>query len=153
MVILCSSYLGDEIDVAKALQMAIIHDLPEIIVGDVPFFDAPEGSAEQIKKHLREEEAMKEICLSLEDELGQHIYSLWKECQDGKSKESQFVHALDKIEAQIQQNEADISTWNEFEKTSIFNYIDKFCDYNQFLKIFKETVREESSNKLTMSSI
>ncbi len=152
MVILCYPYLEDQIDLEKALQMAVIHDLPEILIGDIPFFEAPEGSVKQMEKHLMEEEAMSQLCSTLDQEEGDRLLSLWQECQHGRSKEAQFIHALDKLEAQIQQNEADISTWNEFEKTSIFYYIDKFCDYDFFLKQFKEIVREESSQKLNASS-
>lgn len=153
MVILCHPYLDHEIDLTKVLQMAIIHDLPEIIVGDIPFFEAPEGSIEKKEKHLQEEKAMIQICSTLEKEVGEQIFCLWKEYECRESKEAQFLHALDKIEAQIQQNEADISTWNEFEKVSIFNYLDKFCDYNDFLKQFKETVRDESCRKLLTSPV
>jgi putative hydrolase of HD superfamily len=148
MVILCHKFYGDPIDLQKTLQMAIIHDLPEVITGDVPFFEALEGSLEKQKKHLLEDEVMKSLCSSLPQQIGSEMYSLWQECQLGKSKEAKFLKALDQIEAQIQQNEADIATWNEFEKKSIFTYLDKFCDHNPFLRKLKEAVQQDSINKL-----
>jgi putative hydrolases of HD superfamily len=153
MVILCYPYLDAEIDLEKTLQMAILHDLPEIIVGDIPFFEALEGSLEKQQKYTLENEAMKDICSRLEREEELRLFSLWKEYQSGESREARFLRALDKIEAQIQQNEADISTWNEFEKRSIFDYLDKFCDYDSFLSEFKAMTREESIKKLYESTL
>jgi len=63
------------------------------------------------------------------------------------------VQALDKLEAQIQQNEASISTWNDFEKKSIFTYLDQFCDHDSFLKELKNYVRKESVEKLQKAEI
>lgn len=153
LAILLKPYINVHIDMEKALEMAVIHDLCEAITGDVPFFEATEGSLEKQEKELKEDQAMQALSRQLGTQLGERLYSIWTEYQAKKSEESKFIHALDKIEAQIQQNEADISTWNDFEKQSIFSYLDKFCDYNRFLKSFKETVRDESISKLKSSEI
>ncbi|NGX46882.1 MAG: 5'-deoxynucleotidase YfbR [Chlamydiae bacterium] len=148
MVILFHSYLEKPVSLEKALQMAVIHDLCETITGDVPFFNALEGSVEKEQKHIREQASMESIRKLLGGDIGQRVHLLWEEYHAGESEEAKFVRALDKLEAQIQQNEADISTWNEFEKLSIFTYLDKFCNYDGFIKSLKEEVQEESCTKL-----
>ena len=148
MVILCQPHLGKEINLEKALQMAIVHDLCEAITGDVPFFEALEGSKAQKSKHCEEEQAMKSISDAIGGETGRKLYAIWNEYHLYDSEEAKLIKALDKIEAQIQQNEADLSTWIEFEKLSIFTYLDKFCDYNEFMKALKDEVRKESVLRL-----
>ncbi len=147
MVILCAPHFKSKIDVARALEIALVHDICEIITGDLPFFEVLNPLDKQ-KKNLDEERAMSQIRDSIDGEMGQRIYEYWHEYQKGESPEAKFVCALDKLEAQIQQNEADISTWNEFEKLSIFNHLDPFCDYDDFLALFKVIVRRESVEKL-----
>lgn len=144
MVMVFYRDLEEPIDLSRALQMAIIHDLAESITGDVPFFEAIEGSPEKTKKNLAEAVAMEQIRAAFNIPCSGNIFSLWQEYQLGESVEARFVHALDKIEAQIQQNEADISTWNDYEKQSIYSYLDKFCDYDKAMKALKATVRKES---------
>lgn len=153
LAILLSPYIGCKINIGRALGMAIIHDLCEVITGDIPFFEALEDSPEKKKKHILEQQAMEQLINLLDKESGDLLCSFWQEYELGETEEAKFIHALDKLEAQIQQNEADISTWNDFEKQSIFTYIDKFCDYNLFLSSFKEVVREESASKLYNSSL
>lgn len=151
LVMLCYTHVDQAINIEKALGMAIIHDLPEIITGDVPFFEIPEGSQAKAEKHLAEDRAMSLLCDSLDVKTREFFSSLWKEYIENKSAESKLIRALDKIEAQIQQNEADFSTWNEFEKGSIFHYLDVFCDYDEFVKQLKEVVVGESVSKLNAS--
>jgi putative hydrolase of HD superfamily len=151
LAILVSPYLECSIDMQKTLEMAIIHDLCEVLTGDTPFFEAPEGSEAKQKKQALEKEAMQTLLKLLDNHTSKRLNATWQEYLSGESEEAKFIHALDKIEAQIQQNEADFSTWNDFEKQSIFTYLDKFCDYNQFIKTFKEEVKKESIFKLKTS--
>lgn len=152
MVLLFQSELDESVDLLKSLKMAIIHDFAETVTGDIPFFEALEGTPQKEKKHAAEKRAMELINTTFKLFGGGLIYEIWNEYQSGKTKEAQFVHALDKIEAQIQQNEADISTWNDFEKQSIFTYLDKFCDYDTSMKLLKDLVRDESIDKLQSES-
>ena len=151
LAILLSPHIGNKLNMERVLGMSIIHDLCEALTGDTPFFEALEGSSAKQKKAILEREAMKTLIGSLNKESGDQLKLLWEEYNKTESEEAKFVHALDKLEAQIQQNEADISTWNDFEKKSIFTYLDKFCDYNYFIKLFKDEVREESADKLNQS--
>lgn len=69
--------LGDNssLDRLKCLQLALVHDLAECIVGDI----TPMDNISEEHKHKMEDEAMKEITSNLGSEVGALIYSLYKE--------------------------------------------------------------------------
>jgi 5'-deoxynucleotidase YfbR-like HD superfamily hydrolase len=85
------------IDTLKAVKMALVHDLVEIITDDV---DAVEQYRKNLysKKALDEAEAIKEVVKSLSDEQAKDIHSIWTEFDEAKTPEAKFVFALDKIE-------------------------------------------------------
>lgn len=60
-----------------------------------------------------------------------------------------MANALDKLEAQIQHNEADISTWLDVEKEMLY-MMQKHVEFNEFLTAFKDVIVEEGELKLTV---
>ncbi|MBI3535798.1 MAG: HD domain-containing protein [Deltaproteobacteria bacterium] len=145
MVIFCSRCLDKNINLEKTLKMALIHDIAEIIAGDIPYFLAREGSDAKKIKIKKEQEAMKKIRLMLDKVFGDEIFSLWEEYEAKRSYEARVVKSIDKIEAQIQQNEANLSTWLECEKTDATEgYINQFCNFDSFLKELGRIVVSES---------
>lgn len=79
------------LDITKVLQIALLHDLPEVIVGDI----TPHDNISKQEKHRLEEAAARQI-------LPPHLYQLWKEYMLNQSPEAQFVHQMDKIDMAIQ---------------------------------------------------
>ena len=149
MALLSARYLEKEVDLAKLLKIAIVHDLVEIFAGDIPYFLAPEGSHAQKYKVENEHQAMDKIRSLLGDIDGEEIASLWYEYEDSKSYEAQVVRALNKIEAQLQQNEADISTWLECEAVDATNgFISKSCEFDAFLAALSDATTMESRKKV-----
>lgn len=84
------------LNINKVVKMLVIHELGEVVIGDITPFDniTPE---EKIEK---EHEAIKEVLGDLikKDE----FYSLLLEFDDKKTKEAVFAHHCDKLEADIQ---------------------------------------------------
>ena len=84
------------LDINKVVKMLVIHELGEVVIGDITPFDniTPE---EKIEK---EHEAIKEVLGDLikKDE----FYSLLLEFDDKKTKEAVFAHHCDELEADIQ---------------------------------------------------
>ena len=119
MVILFAPYLSKPVDLEKCLKIAILHDLAEAKVGDIPVFETQNLKAKQRKQAL-EQSAMVELCASLQDKLGDELFSLWEEYEEKDSFEAQFVNALDKLEVFLQHVEAPLSSWTEFEKDMLF---------------------------------
>jgi len=110
MVMMIAPHLSKPFNVEKAIKMALIHDLPEIIAGD----DSPMGKdctgqdthayneaiAEQ--RFEKERKAAKELFTGLPKEQSLEWFDLWLECEKLESFESQIIKALDKIEATFQ---------------------------------------------------
>lgn len=150
MVILFAPQLEIAIDVTRSLKMAIIHDLVEIEAGDVPTF---EMSLRKAMKQQNEQNAIEKIRTLLGAGVGQEIYDLWQEYEANETHEARFLHALDKLEVSLQHNEADLSTWNEWERNFFLTGNAESCAFDKFLLAVSEVVREESKAKLAAEKL
>ena len=88
----------ERIDLARLLQLCLVHDLAEAITGDVP---APCQAAADGRK-AREREALRQLCAPLPKDLRQRIEGLCAEYEAGSSPESVVAKGLDKIETMLQ---------------------------------------------------
>ena len=61
--------------------------------------------------------------------------------------EAKIYKALDKLEALIQHNEADLSTWIPLEYDLQMTYGNKECSFSD-MKELRDTVREDSKKKV-----
>jgi len=152
MVIICSPYLKNEFDLLKAIKLALIHDLGESIIGDMHYLDIVNDTDLKMKRHLDENEAIKDLSQIL-GENGGIILELWNEFENRSSYEANIVFALDKLEACIQHNEADISTWTEKEKATLEAYFKDIPESDNFLLNLKEAIKLESFIKINNSFI
>ncbi|EFA06062.2 HD domain-containing protein 2-like Protein [Tribolium castaneum] len=87
--------IGDEsnLDRFKCLQLALVHDLAECIVGDI----TPHDNIPEDKKHALEDKAMKEITSHLGEDIGTMIYKLYKEYEAKETPEAIFVKDLGEL--------------------------------------------------------
>lgn len=140
--------LDQPVNIEKCLKLAIVHDLAEAKVGDIPVFHC----SDKIEKFVLENSAMLELKTFLNDLNGNEIYDLWYEFEMQQTLESKFIKALDKLEAFIQHNESPISTWEECEKRMVFQekWLKKYCAYDSFLNTFCDSVIREAINKLPL---
>src|SRR5689334_10762205 len=70
MVLLFSSFLDQKISIEKALKIAIVHDLAELLTGDKPYFFYEGKNDLRCVKAEEELNAMKNIANSLPKEIG-----------------------------------------------------------------------------------
>ena len=84
-------------DSEKILKMTLLHDLAESKIGDI----TPEQMTPENKMEI-ENKAFDEIIGKLPDTLQSQYNPIWKEYQDNITKESQFVHQIDKLEMALQ---------------------------------------------------
>ena len=88
------------LDTARVMKMALLHDLPEAIVGDsVP------GEISRRRKREGESAAMEKILGGLPAERRGEYESIWSEFLRGRSQEARLVRQLDKLEMAIQARE------------------------------------------------
>ncbi len=99
MSFIIADELKIDIDILKAMKIAIVHDLPEAITGDIPYMEIYNGSVLKENKQKNEILAMNKIKESLPETIGKEIYELWEEYEYANSKEALFIKALDKIES------------------------------------------------------
>ncbi|MCX6789811.1 MAG: HD domain-containing protein [Candidatus Gribaldobacteria bacterium] len=137
--------LNIEVDTEKSIKMALVHDLAEAITGDIDAVSMAEGKASKQDKQRLELEAMAKIKATLPQEIGQEIYSLWKEYDDASTKEAKCVKAVDKLETLTQLVEAGYKTYDK--PQFIANYADKavenFPELKEALAIIKRKLKEE----------
>ncbi len=86
--------LAPELDQNKVLKMAILHELGEAIIGDMPVRDNVED------KHEREKQAMEEILSSFD--FAPEFLSLWEEFEKEETPEAKFVKSIDRLEFVLQ---------------------------------------------------
>ncbi|XP_023946353.2 5'-deoxynucleotidase HDDC2 [Bicyclus anynana] len=86
-----------KLDRFRCLQIALIHDLAECIVGDL----TPHCGVSPEEKHRREDEAMKTIA-ELTGIAGDRMYDLYKEYENQTSPEAKFAKDLDRYDMILQ---------------------------------------------------
>ena len=122
MVVMLEKHLSQPLDFRKAIIMALIHDIPEIIAGDPsPLGSDGTGNDSHAynkeaarKKFENEDKAAKEIFGKLPKEEGDELYAIWREFEDHSTFEAKVVVALDKWEGKLQSFEY---SSGEFTKT------------------------------------
>ncbi|RVE48157.1 hypothetical protein evm_007217 [Chilo suppressalis] len=82
-----------KLDRLKCLQIALVHDLAECIVGDL----TPHCGVTPDEKHRREDEAMKQIA-DLTGIAGDRMYELYQEYEKQSSPEAAFAKDLDRYD-------------------------------------------------------
>ena len=78
----------------------------------------------------------------------QEFLDLHREMEDNVTKESRLFHVLDKMEAVIQHNEADLSTWLPLEYDLQMNYGAEEAREFAVTGKLRDLVLEESRRKI-----
>ena len=98
--ILCMIYANMEgLDQLKLLRMALIHDLPEAITGDL----TPSKKTKESKE--KEDAAINQILDLLPKKQRKKYMTDWNEYQEGKTEEAKAVRQLEKLEMALQAKE------------------------------------------------
>ena len=107
MIYLLKEYANEEFDVAKAMMMAIIHDIVEIDAGDTYAYDA-EAIASQTQ---REEAAAQRIFGLLPEEQKNEMIALFHEFEANETPEAKFAHVMDNFQPLILNEANDGADW------------------------------------------
>ncbi len=132
-----------ELDMKRVIEMCLIHDFGEID-GDIPAFKKTEDDGDH------EFAQLKKLTQNLSSSLRSKIISLHNEFNTCETPESKLANALDKLEAVIQHNDADISTWDNIEYELNLTYGQNHTDYHPFLKILRRLVKQATINKIQL---
>ncbi|KAF4456344.1 OPT family small oligopeptide transporter [Fusarium austroafricanum] len=104
LAICLPSSLG--VDLARVSQMTLVHDIGEVLVGDI----TPHDKVPKMEKRRREEESVRLLSSLLGGEKGKYILDLWLEFEENETKESQVARDLDEIEMVFQAVEYEYMT-------------------------------------------
>jgi 5'-deoxynucleotidase YfbR-like HD superfamily hydrolase len=97
-----------EIDIQKVIMMLLIHDLGEIDAGDTIIY-----KSETVENKKKEAEGLKRILTMLPEEKSREYIALWFEFEDGKSAESKFAKAVDRIPPLLHNLHGKGHSWQE----------------------------------------
>ena len=131
-----------QIDGNKLLRMCLIHDFGEAITGDIPSFlktDAHE---------VTEVNAVQALLSTLPEPQRGELTTLFSEMDALESNESRLYKALDKMEAVIQHNESDISTWLPLEYDLQQTYAVENASEFPYLKELRALMLEDTLKKI-----
>lgn len=131
-----------EADMDRVIKMCLVHDLGEIFTGDIPAFDKT-AADEANEAHLLESWVN-----SLPEPLSCELIALFEEMSEQASLEARIFKALDGLEAVIQHNEADISTWEAHEYELNLVYAEDRCAFSPYIAELRRAVREETRKKI-----
>ena len=135
-----------EADMNKVLRMCLIHDLGEAFTGDIPTF------LKTSSDEKREDELLAEWVSTLTEPFRGEMASLYKEMSERKTLEARIFKALDSLEALIQHNESDLSTWSENEYDLNMHYADDKVAFSPYLTALRELIRKDTIAKIEAES-
>lgn len=109
MIYLLKEYSNEEFDMAKAMLMALIHDIVEIDAGDTYAFDSKGLET----KDVREAQAAKRLFGLLPEDQGEELKSLFEEYEANETPEARFVRVMDNFQPLLLNNSNDGRDWKE----------------------------------------
>lgn len=132
-----SALVSTKLDRQKAVSMAIVHELGECRIGDIPY-TALEYFPDKLSM---EKKAVSDIMQPLGVELQKETLELFKEFEASNTVEARFVKAIDKLDMMItaaEYEKAGYSGLKDFWKNGstfkAFAEFDELAKYAQYLK-------------------
>lgn len=130
-----------EADIDKVIKMCMFHDMGEAITGDIPAFEKTSADSDH------ENNVLDELLDTLPEPYRTDLKELFAEMEALETLEAKIYKALDKLEALIQHNEADLSTWIPLEYDLQMTYGTEECSFSEYMKNLRDMVREDSRKK------
>lgn len=129
-------------DINKVIKMCLIHDLGEAFTGDIPTFDKTEKDSRQ------EEEQFQKWVEDFPIPQKEQFQNLLQEMAELETQEAKLYKALDKLEAVIQHNEGDISSWIPLEYELQLVYGSEEVKFSPYLIELKEYINNQTREKI-----
>ena len=92
---------SEEVDLTRLLLMALIHDLPEAVIGDIPISAQRADPSFREAKEKAENTAMETILSSLPENIRLQLQNIWKEYLRGETLEARLVEGADRLATAI----------------------------------------------------
>ena len=131
-----------DLDIDKVIRMCLIHDLGEAFTGDIPAFLKKSEDGE------KEEAILERWVGDFPAPYNEEWLALLREMDALETLEAKLYKALDNLEAVIQHNEADISTWEPHEYDLNLTYADDIVAFSPYLRSLREAIRDDTKQKI-----
>ena len=141
MAMLVTDAFPDD-DMDKVIRMCLIHDLGESFTGDIPAFEKVPGHREL------EQQRLGEWVDTFPEPARSQFQSLLCEMNAMETREARIYKALDNLEAVIQHNESDISTWLPLEYDLQLTYGADKVGFSPYLRALKAEIDEMTRRKI-----
>lgn len=133
-------------DMNKVIRMCLIHDLGEAFTGDIPTFEKSDAHTH------REEQLLHSWVASLPEDARRCIAPLLEEMEQLQTEEAKIYKALDKLEAVIQHDESDISTWLPLEYDLQLRYGEESVAFSPYMQSLKAQIDAWTRRKINEES-
>lgn len=145
MMTLMAFFLKDEfpeLDMNKVIEMCIIHDLGEAFTGDIPTFEKTAANEQT------EEALLSQWIHSLPEPYASKMTDLYREMELRETAEAKLYKSIDSLEALIQHNISDLSTWIPKEYELNLHYADDKVAFSSYLMKLREEIRSDTKTKI-----
>lgn len=130
-----------DIDVAKLLEICIVHDLGEAIRGDVPAIEQEADPG----KAAREREDLLRLLRPLPVRMREEITARWDEYEAAASPEARLAKALDKLETIMQHNQGENPP--DFDYRFNLGYGKRYTDGEPLIAAVREVLDRETRKR------
>ena len=129
-------------DMNKVIKMILIHDLGEAFTGDIPCFNKTS------KDETNESNVLDDWVKTFPEPEQKQWLELYAEMNALETQEAKIYKALDKMEAVIQHDESDISTWIPLEYELQFKYGLENVQFSDYMKNLKTEIDKITKSKI-----
>ncbi len=145
MASLMAFFIRDEFpeaDMDKVIKMCIIHDIGEAFTGDIPSFYKTKENEET------EEKMLYDWVKTLPEPYATEMLDLYQEMAERKTLEAKIYKAIDNLEAVIQHNISDLSTWIPEEYELNKTYGNDKVTFSEYFMELREELRKDTEEKV-----
>lgn len=145
MATLMAFFMRDEFpeaDMDKVIRMCIIHDLGEAFTGDIPSFYKTKENEET------EENLLYGWVETLPDPYKTEMLDLYEEMAARETLEAKIYKAIDNMEAVVQHNISDLSTWIPTEYELNKTYGNDKVQFSEYMKAVRVELLKDTLKKL-----
>lgn len=129
-------------DINRVVLMCLFHDIGEAFTGDIPTFLKTEAD-EQTEGNV-----VDRFLDTFPEPYNSELRALFAEMSALETTEAKLYKALDKMEAVIQHNEADISTWLPLEYDLQLTYGEKEVQFSEYTRALKQAANDITQQKI-----
>jgi putative hydrolase of HD superfamily len=144
MAVMLVEHANEPVDLARVLQMILIHDIVEIDAGDTFVYD----SNAMIGKAEREALAAERIFGMLPEDQKDELFSLWHEFEARETPEAKYASALDRLAGMLPNAANNGGTWNEHKVT-----VEQVTRRNESIQIGSEAIWDRAKQWIEQAHI